>query len=150
MATKTENETDLAAAILLLAEKIGGNQDQLNITLDALKGAQRPRDIQYGDQDYQEKLKRETKVLKRPAFQNGFEVNPSGCSDEVIDRLSKLAPGTYLGGAVRVAIDGNDGVHLIYKNKTVEQRMANERLFGSFSELVNKIWAEMMPQTTAA
>lgn len=133
---------DLAAAILLLAERLGGNQEKLVETLEALKASQPVKDVNFGDTDYQARLRATTSTLRRPAFQNGFEVNPSGLSDEVLDRLAQLQPGTYLGGVVRVAVDGQDAIHLIYKNKTVEQRFANERLFGSFSALVNTIWAE--------
>jgi len=150
---KTQTETEdpsLAAAILKLAESFGASQSQVAETLAVLQQNQRPREVNFGDTDYQEKLRRETQVLKRPAFQNGFPVNPSGLSDEVIDRLATVKPGKYLGGAVTVAIDGNDGIHLIYKNKTVEQRMAFARLVTSFSDLVNKIWSEMHPEPVAA
>lgn len=133
---------DVAAAILLLAEKLGGNQERLTETLEALKSAQPARDVNFADQEYQAALRESTRELKRPAFQNGFEVNPVGLSDETIDRLAKLKPGTYIGGRVRVAVDGQDAIHLIYKNKSVEQRFENERVFGSFSELVSKIWTE--------
>jgi len=145
----TEKNTDLTSAVLLLAENQVDSQRKLQETLDALKASQPPREVQFGDPDYQAKLRAERKVLKRPAFQNGFEVNPSGLSDEVIDRLANLAPGAYLGGRVKVALE-NDAVHLIYKNREIEHRMANDRLFSSFSDLVNKIWAEMPKQTAAA
>lgn len=140
--------TVLAAAIAQLAQQLGTSQAQMAETLESLRQNQKPRDINFSDTDYQEKLRAETKVLKRPAYQNGFEVNPSGLSDETIDRLSKLIPGTYLGGVVRVAIDGNDSIHLLYKNKTVEQRFANDRLFPSFTALIDKLWAEMHPAIT--
>ncbi len=142
-------EGNVAAAILKLAENLGAQQERQNDAIEALRASQPPREVQFGDPDYQAKLRAERKVLKRPAFQNGFEVNPSGLSDEVIDRLANLAPGAYLGGRVRVAIE-NDAVHLIYKNREIEHRMANDRLFSSFSDLVNKIWAEMPKQTAAA
>ena len=145
----TEKNTDLTSAVLLLAENQVDSQRKLQETLEALKASQPPREVQFGDPDYQAKLRAERKVLKRPAFQNGFEVNPSGLSDEVIDRLANLAPGAYLGGRVKVALE-NDAVHLIYKNREIEHRMANDRLFSSFSDLVNKIWAEMPKQTAAA
>lgn len=109
---------------------------------EALMANTPPRDINYGDQDYQERLRAETKTLTRSAFQNGFEVNPSGLSDETIDRLANLAPGTYLGGTVTVAL-ANDAVHLLYKNRTPDQRMAFQAKVSSFSDMVQKIWAEM-------
>lgn len=140
---------DLAGAILKLAESFGVSQAQTAETLEALRANQKPRDINFSDQDYQEKLKRETKVLKRPAFQNTFPVNPSGLTDEEITRLAALAPGKYLGGHVEVTIGGNDAICLWYKNKTVEQRMANERKFASFGVLINTIWAEMHPEPVA-
>jgi hypothetical protein len=142
-------DASLAAAILALAEKLGTSQEKLNETLAALRESQTPREVNFGDTDYQARLRAETKVLKRPAFQNGYEVNPSGLSDEVIERLANLKPGSYIGGVVKVAVEG-ESIHLIYKNRTADQRMALNAKFSSFSDLVNKIWAEMHPQADAA
>jgi hypothetical protein len=137
----------IANAILTLAESLSMSQQQLHATLEALKQSQPPRDVSFGDTDYQERLRESTKVLKRPAYQNGYEVNPSGLSDEVIDRLAALKPGAYLKNVVTVAVDGNNAVHLIYKNRTPDQRM--QLPFTSFSDLVNKVWAEMRQPVTA-
>jgi hypothetical protein len=135
---KQNDETATLAAIL----------ETLTDNLAALRSSQPRREINFGDQDYQEQLRAERQTLKKPAFQNGFEVNPSGLSDETIDRLANLTPGVYAGGLIRVATD-NDAIHLIYKNKTVEQRMAFGQRFPSFTAMVNAIWDEQQRSAAA-
>lgn len=138
-------DTSLADAILLLAEQIGASQSQMAGTIAALQQNQVPRDVNFSDQDYQDRLRGQTRVLLRPAYQNGFEVNPSGLSDVTILRLSQLVPGQYLGGLITVAVDGNKAIHLIYKNRTPDQRMIFQQRVQSFSHMVEQIWSEMHP-----
>jgi 16S rRNA (cytosine967-C5)-methyltransferase len=47
----------IANAILTLAESLSMSQQQLHATLEALKQSQPPRDVSFGDTDYQERLR---------------------------------------------------------------------------------------------
>lgn len=147
MAQRTTTENDIhpeqmAAAILELARSIGGREELLHETLDKLRGAQPERVISFGDVEYQAKLREANKPFPRPVYQNQFEANPSGLSDETLQKVGELVPGTFLGGHVTIEAVQNNGIVFRYKTRSVEQRMANERVFRSFTELVEKCWQE--------
>jgi hypothetical protein len=138
----------LAQAILALAEKLGTSQEQQAETLEALRASQPPRDVSFGDTDYQARLKAETKVFPRPVFQNGREANPAGESDATLAKIAELKPGKYIGGFVTIDETPKGGINFVYKNATPDQRMVQMGKFTSFADLVAKCHAEM--QTTVA
>ena len=143
-------ETKLAEAIVALAESLQTNQEGVQATLEALRANQPPRDVSFGDVDYQVKLRAETKVFPRPVFQGGREANASGLSDETLAKIADLKPGTYLGGFVRIIGVQQDGIDFYYKNATPDQRMAQMARFSSFTDLVDKCWAELPSPPPAA
>lgn len=84
------------------------------------------------------------KTLKRVTYQNGFVVNPSGLSDATIDKLAELETGKYMSGVVDVLAKDNGGpIYLRYKNSSPDDRMTLASNFSSFSDLVQKLHAEM-------
>lgn len=143
MATRSETpetpESLPPSALELIAE-----------TLAALKASQPTREIGFSDPDYQARMRAETKAFKTPTFQNGIDVDAAGLSDEIIERVAHLKAGRYLGGIVEVDVSHKGAVNFRYKNKTPDQRMALQTKFGSFEELVNKIWNEMQEQKSSA
>jgi hypothetical protein len=89
---------------------------------------------------------RPQKRLIRPVFQNGREVNPAGLSDETIKRLDTVATGIYGNGMLNVIrlTDGlHSRIHIMYSNKSIEQRMAFYMQFPSFTSIVNTVVSEM-------
>jgi len=141
--TSDAREAKLAEAILTLADSLQTNQGQLQTTLEALRANQPPRDISFGDVDYQAKLRAETKVFPRPVFQGGREANAAGLSDETLSQLAALVPGKYLGGFVTILGVPQDGLDFYYKNATPDQRMAQMARFTSFADLVAQCWREL-------
>jgi hypothetical protein len=82
-----------------------------------------------------------------PVYQNGHEAEPRGLSAQTRERASTLVPGKYLGGKVTVETTPNGGIHIKYKSKTVEDRMSQP--FGDFTDLVERVWAEMNQPVSA-
>lgn len=155
------DETDqpaMASAILALADAIKSGQSQtietqaqLADTLKVLQQNQKPREINYGDIDYQAKLRAERKEFPRPVFQGGREADPSGLSDETLVRIAELKPGKYLGGFVTIDPAPNDGINFLYRNATPDQRMTQMSKFVSFTDLVEKCWRELQkPEAVSA
>lgn len=119
--------------------------------LQGLRASQPPRVINFGDSDYQEQLRKNTKAFKTLTLQNGKESDPAVCAQETIDLIPQLKPGLYLGGYVTVEVRERDhAVNFRYSNSTPDQRMAQMRKFSSFDDLVAKIWAEQQARTAAA
>jgi hypothetical protein len=89
---------------------------------------------------------RPEKKMLRDVYQNGRLVNPSGLSTATLKRLDTLATGSYADGLVHVVRIGagvDSRIHIMYSNKTIEQRMAFYVRFPSFTALVNAIADEM-------
>lgn len=123
---QTEVLASMASAIKLLAE----NQPAKVI------GADSP--------EYQDRLRAEGffDVFPTPVYQNGRECEPRGLSQETRERASALKTGKYIGGFVTV--ERTDKlVHIKYKSQTIEDRMRYASKWRDFSDLIDKIWAEM-------
>ena len=101
--------------------------------------------ITEGSPEYQEQLRKEGffDTFPKPVVQNGRDCAPRGLSQETRDRASSLRPGVYLHGKVSVEALHGGGVHLKYKSKSAEDRMATAGLWRDFPDLIDKIWAEM-------
>lgn len=74
-------------------------------------------------------------------FQNAYEAQPRGLSEEVRYRAAHLKPGKYIRNRVTVDVD-NQGVHLKYP-VSGDAMLINRDYFSSFSDLITKIWDEM-------
>jgi len=99
--------------------------------------------------DYAEYIQRPENIdpattLKRPVLQHGHPINIWGIKkdDAIINHLNELEPGEYLGGRVKVILMGrepNQKLNVTYPWDTVQERMKNQTLFSSFSDLLQKI-----------
>lgn len=129
-------------ALLAILDRLSISAEQQAQVFQAIKDANPPKVIDAITPEYL--AKHPVPRLLKPAYQNGFDVNPSGLSDATITKLAELKTGHYLNGVVKVIVeDGGAGaVHLLYANKSPDQRMALRDHFRSFSELVDKIYAE--------
>lgn len=143
-------EVGTLAAVLLKQNEIIAAQTEM---IGELRKSAPPRDVQYGDADYQAALKAAQRTFKTKTYQNGAEITDCvgpEISDETIDRVSKLKKGIYLRGIVEIDVTHDGRVMFHYRNKTPDQRMARSQDFANFTDLVNKIWAEMTAAGTAA
>lgn len=95
------------------------------------------------------------KFLPHLVYQNGREVNPSGLSQATIDTLDQLASGHYCDGLVDVVriSEGpggiNSRIHIMYNNKSTEDRMTFYMRFPTLTKMVLDIAAEMVVNKTA-
>ena len=89
------------------------------------------------------------KFLPHVVYQNGREVNPAGLAQETIDLLDTVASGVYCDGLVQVVrvSDGPEGInsriHLMYNNRSTEERMQFYMRFPTLTKLVKDIIADM-------
>jgi hypothetical protein len=76
-------------------------------------------------------------------LQNAYEAQARGLSAEVRHRAAHLKPGSYIKNRVKVTVE-NDGaiVRLSYPVKG-DNMLMNRDYWRDFSDMVNKIWAEM-------
>jgi hypothetical protein len=79
--------------------------------------------------------------LKRRFFQHGLEVTEKFSSNEEIDLMNKVKPGTYCDGFVRVTKRRDKGINIDYSVKTASQRLKLINDFGirSFAELLRYV-----------
>ncbi len=115
----------------------------------ALRAVVPPREIKEGDPEYVARLHDEGfyDSFDVPVYQNAYEANPRGLSEETRKRASTLKPGKYLKGRVNVEVDGG-GVHIKYP-VSGDNMMKNLALWRDFPDLVNQIWAEMNAPVSA-
>lgn len=141
----TEALAAIARAFDRLADKLEGGQAINSDLVAEVKRLIPPREVQFGDADYQAKIAAQRRVFKTPTFQHGIEITEEarGLSDETIDRVSRLRSGTYLRGVVHVDVNHKGEVRITYSNKTPDQRMARMLEFRDFTDLINQVWAEM-------
>jgi hypothetical protein len=134
-------ETQLAAAMAKIAELM---ERQTEYNEFAKQNAPRRKKTM---QEYLQEKPR--KRLLHAVYQNGRLVNPAGLSKETIQRLDTFATGKYCDGLLDVVRikDGVDGIssriHIIYNNKSIEQRMQFYMRFPTFTAIVDAVVAEM-------
>jgi hypothetical protein len=82
--------------------------------------------------------------LKRQMEVNGHPINEHlhTVYDEEIVMLDKIQPGLYINGKVQVVAKG-DAIHILYTNKTVDQRSENKSDWRSFKHMLELICDEM-------
>jgi hypothetical protein len=123
----------------LLAQQHSSSQATADALLDALK---KPVQDSITPEYLADPRNRQQK-LKKPAYQNAYPVNPDGLSDATIDKLAELKPGSYFGGYLTVA-EENGKTFLLYKSRSLADRLEQSQYFTSFSDMVDKIHAEML------
>jgi hypothetical protein len=78
-------------------------------------------------------------------LQNAYEAQARGLSEETRRRASQLRPGAYIKGRVKVTVEQNGTlVRLSYPVKG-DNLQNNRDHWSSFTDLIDKIWAEMGP-----
>lgn len=79
--------------------------------------------------------------LTRRCYQNGFPMNIRTVHDEEIALLNQLQEGRYINGMVRVVIaenGGNTDLHIIYKNASADDKLANAAEWRNLTELLKR------------
>lgn len=81
---------------------------------------------------------------KRTYFQHGIEVDCNLLTNEDIELLNKLRPGSYFGGHVKVIKRKDGGIDVDYPIRTAAQRLKLVNNWGvtSFTVLLQKLIAE--------
>jgi hypothetical protein len=78
--------------------------------------------------------------LTRRCYQNGFPMNIKKLHDEEIVMLNKVVPGRYMNGLVtliQVQNGGNTDLHIVYENKSFDQRLALKSEFRNLKEMLS-------------
>lgn len=84
------------------------------------------------------KTRKQRLKLKYIFYQNGFRVGEKRLFDREIEWINKLEPGKFINNmvTVRKIESGNeepDSIHLMYKNATIDQRLAlNQEVHGLY------------------
>ena len=112
----------------------------------ALAGLTPKPEITEGSPEYIARLKAEgfhDDFFGKTIYQNGYEAQARGLSEDVRKKVSELKAGKYLKGRVTVDVHQNgDIIRLLYPTKG-DEMMKNQALWKDFSDLVNQIHAEM-------
>ena len=78
--------------------------------------------------------------LTRRCYQNGFPMMIKKLFDEEIDMLNKISAGKYMDGLVTIIIaqnGGNSDLHIVYDNKSFDQRLALKSHFRNLREMLS-------------
>jgi hypothetical protein len=79
--------------------------------------------------------------LVRATYQNGTKLNPTFLTDREIALVNQLKPGKFVGGLVRV-VERDHGpdkeIHILYENKTAEQRIALKDQARNFTDILTQ------------
>ena len=83
-------------------------------------------------------------TLKRKMYQHGIPINENRVTNEEIQLLNKLRPGTYCDGFITVVRRRDKGLNIDYPFKTPAQRLQLVNSFGvrNLSELVQRCLTE--------
>jgi len=149
LATSNQQNAESNARIATLMEAQAKHNDKV------LKIAPRRKRTM---QEYlaEKKQKGQLKFLKHDVYQNGRLVNPKGLSQATLDVLDTLHSGSYADGMVDVirirdGVDGkNSRIHIMYNNKTIEERMMFYMRFPTFTKIVETIETEMKARNDSA
>lgn len=101
------------------------------------------REIKEGDPEYVARQRAEGWFDEFPnkVFQNGYEAQARGLSEEIRHKAAHLKPGSYLGGRVKVEVGQNNARYLHYPTKG-DAMLINQSKWSSFEDLISKIWNE--------
>jgi hypothetical protein len=84
---------------------------------------------------------KKNRQLTRRVFQNYFRVDIHKLHDEEISLLNQVKTGKYINNLVtiREVLNGsNTDLHILYNNKTPDQRMTNQSEWRNFTELLKR------------
>lgn len=106
------------------------------------------QDVKEGDPEYVARQRAEgwfDDFFGKTVYQNGYEAQARGLSEETRRRASELRPGKYLKNRVTVDVQANGDVVRILYPVSGDNLMKNMQLWRDFTDLINQIWAEMHP-----
>jgi len=136
---KNEIDTDTVDSSKLIAaliEAVRGNADLIK----SVEANTPVKKVIYGSKQWKpvtafNPTGRKDLKFTRDYFQNGARINIKTADVNEIGGLEKLRAGKYIGGVVSVRVTEGDGpddpdkVNIYYRNKTIEQRIANAQLW---------------------
>lgn len=105
-------------------------------------------ELKEGDPEYVARQKAEgwfDDFFGKTVYQNAYEAQARGLSEEVRRRASELKPGMYLHGRVRVETHQNGEIVRLLYPVSGDNMMINQSKWKDFSDLINQIWTEMHP-----
>lgn len=111
----------------------------------ALEGVAPPKPFDYSEYLQRPENQDPADSLKTPVLQHMQPLSIKGASDDLIRHLNELEPGKYIGGRVTVELIGrppHQKFNITYPWQSMNDRMRNQNLFTSFSDLLQKINAE--------
>lgn len=79
--------------------------------------------------------------LSRRCYQNGYPMNIKTLHSKEIELLERLQPGKYINGMVGISVQengGNTDLHIAYKNKNIDDRMANKSEWRNLEQLLQR------------
>ena len=112
-----------------------------------------PRELKEGDPEYVARQRAEgwfDDFFGVTVYQNAFEAQARGLSEETRRRTSQLTAGTYLKGRVTVSVEANGSIVRLLYPVSGDNMMKNMRLWSSFEDLITQLWAEMHPEAVSA
>lgn len=143
------DEQRVSDARMMTAADLAAFGQQIGDSIVKGMAANAPRrKVTFGEYDpktYAQPDKRLTKRLNRDCFQNGGWMNPNSMNNEEIRLLNSIThSGRYIDRSVEVVLVQNgseDVVHLVYKNKTIAQRLELAGKFRNLEDMLTKICA---------
>jgi len=113
------------------------------------------KEIKEGDPEYVERMRADglyDDFFGKKVFQNAYEAEARGLSEEVRRRASELKPGVYMIGQghkrrVEVSVNGTD-ITLSYPVKG-DNLLINQQHWRDFPDLVNQVWEAMHTPVSA-
>jgi len=111
------------------------------------------REIKEGDPEYVARQRAEgwfDDFFGVTVYQNAFEAQARGLSEDIRRKTSQLVPGTYLKGRVTVSVESNGSIVRLLYPVSGDNLMKNMQLWRSFEDLITQLWAEMHPEPVSA
>lgn len=118
--------------------------NDFNVLAAAIAALAPKPELREGDPEYVARQRAEgwfDDFFGKTVYQNAYEAQARGLSEEVRRRVGQLKPGKYLKGRVTVEVNG-DVVRLLYP-VSGDNMMKNLALWKDFPDMIHQIWAEM-------
>ena len=112
-----------------------------------------PRELKEGDPEYVARQRAEgwfDDFFGVTVYQNAFEAQARGLSEDIRRKTSQLTAGTYLKGRVTVSVEANGSIVRLLYPVSGDNLMKNMQLWRSFEDLITQLWAEMHPEAIPA
>lgn len=104
------------------------------------------KEIKEGDPEYVARQRAEgwfDDFFGKTIFQNAYEAQARGLSEDIRRKASQLKPGKYIKNRVTVEHHSNGEIIRLLYPVSGDNMMINQTHWRDFSDLIEKIWAEM-------